>query len=167
MSKKIKYAIKPIDQLKIVAMCLILVLIVITAITTIKKKDTPNDSYDNQLKTEIEQNGEFVFETKEKSKTIIFKINNQGKEEKNYNLGLSHISNDLEDFSSLTYDLWINNTEEIYNEIFPGEDMLLLDGATIEAGKTLEIKLVLKYEVQDGEQMENQTIKGKIMIEED
>ena len=45
--------------------------------------------------------------------------------------------------------------------------MLLLDGASIDANKTLEIKLVLKYEIKEGESKEIQTIRGKINIEED
>jgi hypothetical protein len=167
VSKIKKYSIKPIDQLKIVAMCLILLLIIITAIMVISKKEEHHDNYDKILKTEIDQNGEFAFDTNEKNKTIVFKISNESKEEKKYNLGLTHITNSLENFSFLTYDLWINDEEEIYNEIFPQEDMLLLDGATIDANKNLEVKLILKYETPASEQIEKQTIRGKITIEED
>lgn len=166
MSKNLKKIIRPIDQLKIIALCLIALLIILSIIAVTKKEKT-DDSQEKVLNTEIAQNGEFIFETTEKSKTFTFKIINDSKNVKNYNLGLTHLSNALENFSSLTYDLWINDTEEIYNEIFPKEDMLLLDGASIDANKTLEIKLVLKYEIREGESKEIQTIRGKINIEED
>ena len=75
MSKNLKKIIRPIDQLKIIALCLIALLIVLSIIAVTKKEKT-DDSQEKVLNTEIAQNGEFVFETTEKSKTFTFKIIN-------------------------------------------------------------------------------------------
>ena len=64
MSKNFKKIIRPIDQLKIIALCLIALLIVLSIIAVTKKEKT-DDSQEKVLYTEIAQNGEFVFVTTE------------------------------------------------------------------------------------------------------
>ena len=84
---------------------------------------------------------------------------------KNYSIGLKGVSNTLKNLESLTYDLKINGIEEIQQEIFPNEDILLIDGAEIDVLEELECQLIIKY--LNEESNEEETIKGKIMIEED
>lgn len=145
--------------------CLFLFLIV-SMICTIAKKEEPSKNSDNNLKVEIMENGQIKFDTTSKTQTITFQIKNNTKENKTYNIGLKEILNPLEEPTTLTYDLWLNDKQEIYSELFPKEDMLILDGASINQNDYLEGKLILKYETTNNA-IENKIIQGKLTIEED
>lgn len=165
MSKN-KNKIKQSDHMKVILMGCLFLFLIVSMICTIAKKEEPSKNSDNNLKVEIMENGQIKFDTTSKTQTITFQIKNNTKENKTYNIGLKEILNPLEEPSTLTYDLWLNDKQEIYSELFPKEDMLILDGASINQNDYLEGKLILKYETTNNA-IENKIIQGKLTIEED
>lgn len=152
--------------MKVILMGCLFLFLIVSMICTIAKKEEPSKNSDNNLKVEIMENGQIKFDTTSKTQTITFQIKNNTKENKTYNIGLKEILNPLEEPSTLTYDLWLNDKQEIYSELFPKEDMLILDGASINQNDYLEGKLILKYETTNNA-IENKIIQGKLTIEED
>lgn len=165
MSKN-KNKIKKSDHMKVILVGCLFLFLIVSMICTIAKKEEPSKNSDNNLKVEIMENGQIKFDTTSKTQTITFQIKNNTKENKTYNIGLKEILNPLEEPSTLTYDLWLNDKQEIYSELFPKEDMLILDGASINQNDYLEGKLILKYETTNNA-IENKIIQGKLTIEED
>lgn len=165
MSKN-KNKIKQSDHMKVILVGCLFLFLIVSMICTIAKKEEPSKNSDNNLKVEIMENGQIKFDTTSKTQTITFQIKNNTKENKTYNIGLKEILNPLEEPSTLTYDLWLNDKQEIYSELFPKEDMLILDGASINQNDYLEGKLILKYETTNNA-IENKIIQGKLTIEED
>lgn len=151
------------NRLKLIGVSSILLCFVTTIIVMKIKTEDNIVSRDNVIAT-FENNGEFIFQTSEKNKTIIFSLKNESDIKKNYNLKLQSVTNSLNDFSKLTYDLWINENQEVANEIFPNREMLLLDGAEIDAHKNLDFKLMIKYESNDRQSA--QSVRGKLTIED-
>lgn len=165
-NKKVnKNTVTLIDKVKLVASVLILIIIIAFGIVSIVKKEEKNTISTEELHVSLENNGEILFHTKEKENMLSFKIKNDSQKKKNYSIGLKGVSNTLKNLESLTYDLKINGIEEIQQEIFPNEDILLIDGAEIDVLEELECQLIIKY--LNEESNEEETIKGKIMIEED
>lgn len=165
MSKN-KNKIKQSDHMKVILVGCLFLFLIVSMICTIAKKEEPSKNSDNNLKVEIMENGQIKFDTTSKTQTITFQIKNNTKENKTYNIGLKEILNPLEEPTTLTYDLWLNDKQEIYSELFPKEDMLILDGASINQNDYLEGKLILKYETTNNA-IENKIIQGKLTIEED
>lgn len=151
------------DEIKVILICLLVLLLIVTVIMTTVKKEEQNMSEDKIVST-FSDNGEFIFDTTESQKTITFTLKNETNNKKNYNLGIKSVTNPLNDTSRLTYDLWINDIQEVSNEIFPNVEMLLLEGSTIDAHETLEYKLILKYTEEENKTSE--TIRGKLTIED-
>lgn len=151
------------DEIKVILICLLVLLLIVTVIMTTVKKEEQNMSEDKIVST-FSDNGEFIFNTTEKQNTITFTLKNETNNKKNYNLEIKSVTNPLNDISKLTYDLWINDIQEVSNEIFPNVEMLLLEGSTIDAHETLEYKLILKYAEEEIES--SKTVRGKLTIKD-
>lgn len=151
------------DEIKVILICLVFLLVIVTIIMTTVKKEEQN-MLENEIVSTFENNGEFIFNTTDEQKIITFTLKNETNNKKSYNLGIKSVTNPLNDFSKLTYDLWINENQEVSNEIFPNVEMLLLDEATIDAHETIEFKLVLKYSEKEIESPK--TVRGKLTIED-
>lgn len=90
---------------------------------------------------------EFSFQISENAKKeIVLNIKNDSESTKNYDLDITNIKNDLSDTSSLSYEIFLNQEQKVFQEIFPTEEMKLMDGTEVKPHENLEIKFILTYQ---------------------
>jgi len=158
------------DQMKLVlAGLLILMILVVGIYSLVSKKDDQAPNPATGLVIEKENEGKFQLANIQNgtNTTITFKVENKSSEKKAYNLIVSEIQNELVDPTKCTYNLFINNQQEIFDEIFPSEDMLLIDGAEVNANDNLEFKIVIQYHNSESSEDFGKSLSGKLDVRED
>lgn len=168
-----KKKLDKITQMKLILGALLATVLVFAAIYSIatrNKEEKPKQKEENGLQMTYENDGNIVMNSlKDKDTvTITFQIKNNTTNKKNYDISLEGLENNLEDTTKLTYNLYQNNEQEIFNEIFPTEDMFIIDGNEIYANQTVEYKMIITYnnEATDNKDL-GKNIRAQIKVAEE
>ncbi len=152
------------DKMRIGAVLIVLLLGVgIIGLQKVLQKEPPIKTEEN---LEMEEPKRFTFENIKKSeeKTLTLTVKNPTEEEKLYSVVAKEVRNELNNFSNLTYDLYVNENRIIHQEIFPTMDMPLYDAATIQPNSVLLIKIIISYQNTTDSTDLGKNISGKIAI---
>ncbi|MCI8394336.1 MAG: hypothetical protein HFH86_02505 [Bacilli bacterium] len=155
--------------IRIILAGIIILASIVGMIYSIVKKEQKSEEPSNKIVMLDEEKGKIILENikPNDTKTIYFHVKNDSNEEKVYNVETKNIKNELTDPTKLRYDLFINDKLEISNEIFPSEDMLLIEGALVYANDDLEFKVVLNYLGENESEDLGKNVSGSLIVVED
>ncbi len=141
----------------------IIILSTIYFINTQKEKKPEPMTTDLPLKME-EKTFQFEMGFQEIQQEIKLQITNDNDVDKKYTLAVDNLKNPLSAQRFLKYNLWIDEKPMVDHEVFPKRNSPLLNGATINAHSTVNIKITLWYQPSTNETDMGKKITGKFVI---